>query len=364
MLKSRIRVDLPSTETDRKMGPLEWLRSSFGAEIDLKSGEEELTVSALTLTRSLVEGFQKGGVTNSIAFLVDKRVVYKDVNDEADDLRLIPEAADASGVLEEPFKEMHMVLTHSEGGIHFLFDVRILNKVVLGDEEMTVEVSGRIEELRIRRGETAVEYSERVKAFGADSSNAASNRQAFEARVEEIGRTLGAALTGSKVSVAKSHIELIQPSRRQIAHFRDLKFGDEVTQPTYRAVPTRQRAGAYSDPFYYYYYDPYYDFTHLYLLDSLHHHDAWQQPEVVVVSPEGEPLFLGDQAVSHAHELSALSGESISFSDGGDLVIADDVPMATGAAAGQDWGGDDVDETVETTESGGGRFLLQPRRSR
>ena len=190
MLKSLIHVNLPSAETERGIGPLEWIRSQFGAEIDLQSGQEELTVSGVTLMTSVVAGFDKAGVTNAIALLVDKNVVYKDVNDEADDLHLIPEAAGTSGSLLKPFNEMHMVLTHSELGIHFIFDVRIRNEVMLGEDEMTVAVSGRSEELRIRQGETASAYADRVRGITAQETIVDEWRTAFAAKVDGVGKAL------------------------------------------------------------------------------------------------------------------------------------------------------------------------------
>ncbi len=112
MLKSEIAVDLPSVETNRRVGPVEWVRSLFGAHIDLRSGKEELTVGAFSLIEGLIAGFAKAGVDDALSFLVDKKVVYLDTNDVPNDLPLIAKAAEASGVLDAPFSEMHLVLAH------------------------------------------------------------------------------------------------------------------------------------------------------------------------------------------------------------------------------------------------------------
>ena len=63
-------------------------------------------------------------------------------------------------------------------------------------------------------------------------------------------------------------MQLLRPSAQQIGRFRRLQFGDGVRAPMYRAVPTTQRSGAYHDPFYYYYYDPYYDFANYMMVDE------------------------------------------------------------------------------------------------
>src|SRR5579864_1568949 len=162
MIKSRITVDLPSVETRRSMGPVEWMRSLFGASIDLRSGKEELTVGALSLVEGLVEGFSRAGVTNAISLLVDKKVVYLDTNDVPDDIPLIGKAAEQTGILDKKFTEMHLVLSHKEAGLHVICDTLIQSKVLLGEAEMQVVLSARVEDLQIRPGETAQAYAERI----------------------------------------------------------------------------------------------------------------------------------------------------------------------------------------------------------
>lgn len=364
MLKSLIHVNLPSAETERGIGPLEWIRSQFGAEIDLQSGQEELTVSGVTLMTSVVAGFDKAGVTNAIALLVDKNVVYKDVNDEADDLHLIPEAAGTSGILLKPFNEMHMVLTHSELGIHFIFDVRIRNEVMLGEDEMTVAVSGRSEELRIRQGETASAYADRVRGITAQETIVDEWRTAFAAKVDGVGKALEQAMTGSDVNIEAARVEIIRPTRKEVGRFRELTFGDDIKEPTYRAVPTHQRSGAYADPFYYYYYDPYYDFTHYLLLDSVMHQRHWHTDSVAVVNPDGDTLYTGadrgliarGDAAAHAEDSWEVDRDAVGFGDDGNLAISDEIPTVA-VPGGEDWGGSDVDAGVASADSSGGGFF-------
>ena len=356
MLKSLIHVNLPSAETERRIGPLEWIRSQFGAEIDLQSGQEELTVSGVTLMTSVIAGFDKAGVTNAIALLVDKNVVYKDVNDEADDLHLISEAADTSGILLKPFNEMHLVLTHSELGIHFIFDVRIRNEVMLGEDEMTVAVSGRSEELRIRQGETASAYADRVRGITAQETIVDEWRTAFAAKIDGVGKALEQAMTGSDVNIEASRVEIIRPTRKEVGRFRELTFGDDIKEPTYRAVPTHQRSGAYADPFYYYYYDPYYDFTHYLLLDSVMHQRHWYTDSVAVVNPDGDTLYTGADRGLITRSPGGVDRDAVGFGDDGNLAISDEIPTVA-VPGGEDWGGSDVDAGVASADSSGGGFF-------
>jgi hypothetical protein len=290
MLKSRIDVDLPSAETQRGKNPVEWVRSLFGAKLDLRSGREELTVSAFSLVEGLVAGFSRAGVTDVISFIVDKKVVYMDSAEVTDDLGLVLEAAEQKGVLAKKFGQMHLVLSHKEAGLHTLLDVRIMSEVLLGGQEMQVELSSRIEDLRVRAGETAEDYSKRVRGFVENADEVEQYRLRLEALTEKVASGMRASLVGATVTAAPAVVEIIRPRTEQIGRFRNLRFGDEVVEPHYRGVPTHHRVGAYADPFFYYYYDPYYDFMSWVMLDSLMHHQTWHSPYVHFVDTDGYEL--------------------------------------------------------------------------
>jgi hypothetical protein len=336
MLKSRIVVDLPSVETHRRMGPIEWVRSLFGAKIDLRSGKEELTVGAFSLVEGLTEAFASVGVTDAISFLVDKKVVYLDTNDVPDDLPLIAKAAEAAEILDKPFREMHLVLAHRSATLHTILDCTIESKVVLGQAEMEIEVSSRLVDLQIKPGETAEQYGERVKAFAAQAESFEPGRRELDQLVERVAAALRGKLVGANVTRDDAVVQIIRPDRRQIGKFGDLQFGAFVRAPQYRAVPTTQRAGAYADPFYYYYYDPYYDFMSYMLVDSMIHDAMWSSPHVHVVDPTGSMLFTGDQAAGHAND-NWVGHDAVQVTDGG--VIVDNSSWADSHDAGS-WSSD------------------------
>lgn len=143
MYQSRITVDLPSAETDRRRSPIEWLRSLLGAELDLRSGREELTVGAAWLVEGLAEGFAAIGVHDVVSFLVDGESIYLDTRHVPGDLPLIVRAAEAAGVLDRAFREMHLVLAHRSQTLHTTIDCAVRNGVLLGESEMTIVLSGQ-----------------------------------------------------------------------------------------------------------------------------------------------------------------------------------------------------------------------------
>ena len=141
---------------------------------------------------------------------------------------------------------------------------------------------------------------------------------------------------------------------KDLGRFRELTFGDRVKEPTYRAVPTHQRSGAYADPFYYYYYDPYFGFTHFLLLDYMIGHDHWHTDGVAVVSPDGDTLYTGAEAAAHPEDRLDAEGSAVGFGDDGNLTVSDTIP-AVSDAGGEDWGGSDIQaDAVATGAPGAG----------
>jgi hypothetical protein len=324
MLKSTIRVDLPSVETNRRAGPIDWLRGLFGAEVDLRSGKEELTVGAFSLIEALVNGFARAEIHDVISFLVDKKVVYLDTNEVTDDLPLIVQAAQAAGVLDQRFREMHLVLAHRDVALHSIIDCKVTSQVLLGESEMEIQLSSRLVELQIRQGETAEQYADRVKTFAMLESSFEPARQRLDQLSQRIAAALGPALVGAKVVCEGAVVQLIRPDRGQIGRFDKLTFGADVRQPEYRPVPTMQRAGAYGDPFYYYYYDPYYDYMNYVLVDGMIRDSMWNSRYVRVVDPAGTMLFSGDQAAAHAND-GWVGQDAVTYDAGGQLALSDSV---------------------------------------
>lgn len=358
MLKAKVFVDLPSQDVLRRKGPIEWVRSLFGAEIDLRTGKEELTISAFAVVQGITDAFKAtrlgkaGGITNAISLLVDKRTVYLDADDVDDDIDEMAEAAQSAGIFDRSFKEMHLVMTHKAAGLHVIFDVAISNNVVVGDEEMEIVLSGRVEDLRVRPGESAKDYAARVKRFTKDPDAIEGHRLALDGMARALGDSLRIALVGSKVRVEGAHVEVIRPNKKQVGRMRNLEFKDRVKSPTYRPAPTKRRRGAYADPFFYYYYDPYYDFMSMMLVSAIVHDMAWHSPMVHVVSPSGDTLFTGDAVDSTAASIDGWDpDDAVGFDESGDLQVDDAMPEA-------DVDGDPVESGVDAdgTDFDGGNW--------
>jgi hypothetical protein len=180
-VQSRIIVDLPSAETDRRRRPIEWLRSLFGAQLDLRSGREELTVGALWLVEGLVEAFAAAGIHDVTSFRVDQEVVFFDTEDVPGDLPRIVRAAEGAGILDRKFREMHLVLAHRTPSLHTTIDCRVKDGVLLGEAEMSIVLSSRSREF--------------AAAAAAEPAHAE-----LDALTERIANELTGVLTGARVT--------------------------------------------------------------------------------------------------------------------------------------------------------------------
>ena len=325
MLNAKIHVDLPSEETLRNKGPLEWVRSMFGAELDLRSGKEELTVSALSLIQGFVTAMNQAEITDVISMIVDKKVIYLDSDEVPDDLAVMMDLAESKGVLNRPFEELHIALSHKEAGLHTIIDVKVANQVVLGEEEMEITLSGRIEELQVQTGEDAEAYAARVRSFATDEQRLTPLKSSLDALSERIADKIRTRLVGSKPRTESAAVKVVQPGKGQVGNFRNLGFGKDVEKAHYRPVPTQRRSGAYDDPFYYYYYDPYHSLTSWILIDSMMHHQAWHSHDYVgVVAPSGDQLYTPADALTHQHDADWVDSNAVDFSN--NICVAASVP--------------------------------------
>jgi hypothetical protein len=329
MIKTRSWVNLPSEETDRKPTLGERLAALFGKEQDLASGRERLTLSNVSLLGGLRRGFQAAGISNVISLLVDRRVIYIDHHEMPDDFALLIEAAQHSGFAALPFDEMHLVLEHREAGLHTIIDVRIVSECAVDEEEMTVICSARLEELRIRPGETAALYQARVGEFSVRERALDHARLQLDQLTERMAVELERHIVGATTRREPAIVEIIRPETNQIARFRDLEFGSDVKEPSYRPVPTHRRNGAYADPFFYYYYDPYYDFTSWIMLDMMLHHGAYHSHHVHVVDPNGTLLHTGANADGSTNWVGASAVSTDSAGSG--VFVSDSIPEPSGS---------------------------------
>ncbi len=243
-LKSRSICRVPKPAEVKGPSNIEWVRALFGAKIDLRSGKEALTIGAFALVEGVVAAFADAGVHDAMSFLVDQKVIYMDPHDVPDDLPLIARVAELTGVLNKPFREMHLVVGHKTEWLHTLIDCTITNQVMLGAAELTMVLSSRMRKLQIVAGESAQQYADRVRAFAAQQDSYQPYLQSLDRLTSQLVQALQTGFVTSRVSREPATVQLVRQSGAQVSKFRKLQFGSDVVAPSYRAAPARRRAVA------------------------------------------------------------------------------------------------------------------------
>ncbi len=338
MIECKLSIDLPSQETNRTSSLFEWVGSLFGSKPDLRSGQEQLTVSGNSLLEGLYGALRDNGVEDAIALLVDKKVIYHDKEGHRRDLRLMAVAAQESGVMDKNFKEMHLVMSTEHVGLNVLVDVKIRSLNTLGEPEVQILLSGRPEVLTAGKDENPASYAERVRAFAADPHQLEALRltlDSFAARLADAARRH---LPVVHVDHRPAHIQLLRPDKASLTAMNGTQAGEGGA--SLRDVPARAgRAGG--DVYGTYYYDPYWDLTNYLMWSTLlhsHHHTS-----VVYVDRTGSEVPAGGGDTGGVH-----------VGEGG--VSVDSSAIESAPDSGVDWGGSETSDSwggSDTSDAGG-----------
>ncbi len=325
MFQSKIRIDLPSRETIREKSVGEWFTSLFGARPDLRTGREVMTISAYAVLEGIVTAFASAGMTNVISLMVDNRTVFLDTQDVPDDLAAMHHVAKKSGALNRRFREMHLAFTHREQGMHVIIDIALKPQVMLGDEELVITLSGRLEELRHQDDEPANRYRSRIREFVSDTDNFDRPREILDDITERLVMALRSTLPGARnISASPSEIQLTRPDAKQMGRMRNLRF-DGGEHSRYRPTPARYREGVSYDPFYHYYYDPFYDFA-LFVMVGAAVEFAWDMSYLSFVDPYGGMLGYASDIAFDTWTSDWDAYDTMHFADDGSLFLDDSIP--------------------------------------
>jgi hypothetical protein len=318
MFYVNVHIDLPSERALRQRTLRDWLSQLVGREVDLSSGEDVATVSGLSVFKHVVDGLERLGITDVLSLIVDGKTAYVDTDENSGDLETAVSELDARAALESSFESMRLVLSHHHEGLRTLIELALRRRVPANTPELVVQIAARLDDMQIRPGETPAMYAERLRAIAADTDTLSAARTRFAGLAKQIQHALGEELGELCVSstVSPVRLRLIRPGPRQLDHFRRLSWGPMVRMPKYRPVPISNRTGAYDEPFYHYYYDPYFDFVAWVTLTEIVAGRGWQGLDFEVVDSDARHLFGSQDAQGQL----ALGGEYEGISDAGELV--------------------------------------------
>jgi hypothetical protein len=221
---------------------------------------------------------------------------------------------------------IRIVCSSRDEGLHYLLDIVLRMDGSNDEERLAMHLSARVEELRVRTGETARGFADRVREIVRDASCLQSYLSSFDGRAKGIARELDARLPGASVNADPGEVVFIRGGNRQVGRFRNLTFDERVRAPTYRAVPTHQRRGAYDRPFFYYYYDPYHDLMCWVAVEEILR-GGWQSDRVLVVDRTGTLMFRGDDSGSFDTTDFEVAPGAVDFDDKGHIIVDEAVPL-------------------------------------
>jgi hypothetical protein len=209
--------------------------------------------SGLDLLLKICRAYASAGITNAIALEIDQKQIFLDTEEREDDLNEMMSAAQRSGELQKPFHNMHILLSHEEEGLRTLFDIRADQEALAGAAPITTDISARILQMQIRRGEGAKDYAERLRSFAADTSLLDEYRRSLTDLTERVAAHLGHALPDASVTHEAVTVRMQKLTPQQIGNFRNLSFGETVETPRMRmqsqqASPRSHRFTRYAAP--------------------------------------------------------------------------------------------------------------------
>lgn len=321
-MTAQARLYLPGEEVFRKPSFWDKTRTFFGADVDLRTGELQVTQNVLGLTERVQQGLSLAGITNAVSLVVDTDVVFQDHAGQANDAHLLVEALRrAHERFTAGFQVLRLVFEHEADGLHVLHEVTIRAKHGKTEPTATVAVGARIEELRPKDGEDLEAAKDRIgKALG-NAALVPTYRNLLNQQVQRVVQGLQRAFPTARVEVDAADVQIVRPSSGEL---RDLgQFGHDARDPDLRDNPAYPRAGYYGpyyDPWRTYYHDPMDTFVNLMVLDALLHprpywgygpgylgsHWSSYGAPVQVINYNGAPIASADQIDSVAGQLGGV----------------------------------------------------------
>jgi|GEM_PF-1926811 len=340
MFYASIHIDLPSEDLLRRRTALEWLAGLIGREPDLRSGEEISTVTGLSVFKRSTDALEQLGITDVLSVIVDRKAAYVDTDENSGDLGTAVAELEARRVLDQAIESMDMVLSHRAEGLHTLIGLHLRRRVPANSPELEITFAARLDAMQVQRGDSPVTYAERLRTLANDAALLTAARDRFAALTRSAQATLveqlGELVVSSSTSQAK--LRLIRPGPRALDHFRRLTWGAAVRMPKYRPVPIGNRRGAYDEPFYQHYFDPYFDFAAWITIAEIVVGTGWRTLKFTIVDADGLPAFGPDDALGQA----AIAGEYAGLAHGvapvaivNDELVVDPAVPESGADPGE-----------------------------
>ncbi len=349
-LVSQGRIYLPGEQVFRAPRMWDKVKHFFGSEMDLRTGEQQLTRDALSLTESVQSGLALAGIDNAVSLVVDTDVVFQDAEGRAGDADMLVSAMrTAHERFSVGFETLRAVFEVEQHGFHALIEITIKAKTPKEAPSATIAIGARIDELRPREDETLEQARERIGQRLADTSLVPTYRNLLGNLGTKIQQGLARTFPQGRVEMDQPEVAVVRPSAEEV---RDAADHGTWRQAHLRNAPSYPRGGGYGpyyDPWGTYYRDPMDTMVNLMVLDAMLSPRAhwgygvgglgygWSSygAPVHVIHHNGAQICDASEIGSYGHQLGGVGGvANLDF----DSASWDDSLMASYDPGQSSWG--------------------------
>ena len=355
MIRTKVHADLPS-ELPPAPGAVkklvEWLLGKQEEDEDEELDEQlqEVLIDNLTIFEGFIGALGDAGFDDVLSVVVDGKPVYVDPDERVGDLNDALEGTVKCGALKEGLQVLRATFSRHIEGLHVLAELRVKARVPEGEEEASILLSARVDALAARPEDGPREFAARVREYVQDSAKLSADRDRVAALAQGLVDSTNKRFPHSEVKADETEVLVIAPGPKQVGRMRHLGFKGSFRSPTYNALPTYERSGAYDDPHNTYRYSPYHDLMSWIALGELLS-GHWAQTWVKIVHPTGPLLCTGDRAKGMDPARLEVPRDVVRVSPEGQVTVDDSIPEVapldpaeTGSPHAPGWGGEAWDE--------------------
>jgi hypothetical protein len=320
-LTAQVRLFLQGEEVFRKPGFWDKIKSAFGSDVDLRTGELRVTQNALALTEQVTQALALAGIRNAVSLAIDNDVVFQDLEERPDDAdQLVAAMRQAAPRFQAGFEQLRAVFEHHAQGMHSLVEVNVRALAQSGQAHAVVAIGGRIDELRPREGEDIEAAKDRIGKALANAQLVPMYKQVLGDLAARIQAGLQRVFPMARLEADAAEVQVVRPSGQEV---RDFAAERNERAAQLRAEPMWRRGwsyGPYYDPWTTYYHDPMDTFVNLMVLDALMHprhhwgyHSGWlgntwagYGAPVTIVNYNGAPIGAAADIDQFSGQLSGV----------------------------------------------------------
>ncbi len=277
--QTRVLLQGGGEEVFRKPSFWDKFKGFLGSDVDLRPGAVSLAGTALALTAQVQQAFKLAKVTNAVSLVVDKDIVYQDVDDKPDDADLLLQAARRGAArFAQAFEVVRIVFEWQGGGISVLIEAIVRGKYRPGEPAVVLSYGARIDALRPADGEDTETAKERIGKALADVNVVPVAKNTLDGLVGRVEGALSRTFVAAQFETDHADVNVRKPSGQEV---RDMAGNWQNHHADLRQAPNYAYGwnSRYYDPWGTYYYDPMDTFVSLMVIDAVmhphHHHWGW-----------------------------------------------------------------------------------------